>query len=145
MQAAKRYMISDSERRDTISRINACLKKAGRVSFGYVFGSFIDREGFNDIDVGVYFDETAVKTETIFDYQLELGVEIEREIGQYSIDCRALNIAPLSFRFSAITQGELVFSRDEEARICFEVMTRSLYFDFKPHAEFFYQKIALEG
>ncbi len=142
MRPVKRFGINNEDRREIVDRIAAFLAKIGTISFGYIYGSFFEKEGFNDIDVAVFVDERAVRKEDCFKYQLELGVELEREIGRYSIDCRALNLAPLQFRFSVITKGELVFSRDEAERVLFETRARSLYFDFIPHAEFNFQKMA---
>lgn len=143
MQILKKHKFDGKTRRETIARIAAFLKGEKAVSFAYIYGSFIEDSGFNDIDLAVFVDEAIVNHEKMLDCQLDLSVNLEREFMSYPVDVRALNIAPLSFRFSVITKGELAFSRNERERVSFEVMTRSLYFDFKPHAEFFYQKIAL--
>ena len=143
MQVLKRYIISDEECKSIIQNISAFLENEDAVSFAYIYGSFIEEDGFNDIDIAVYIDESVIKKESLFDCQLDMGVRFESELNSYPVDCRILNIAPLSFRFSVVTKGELIFSRDEKERVSFEVITRSLYFDFKHHADFFYQKIAL--
>ncbi len=140
MRVLKRYSLDREERIEIARNTAAFLTKAGTVSFAYIYGSFSKEEGFNDIDLAVYIDES--KVSNVFDAQLELGISLEREIG-YPVDCRAFNLAPLSFRFSIITFGDLIFSRDEGRRVSFETMTRSRYFDFKPHADFYYEKIAL--
>lgn len=143
MQVLKRYIIGDEERKSIIQDISDFLENEGAVSFAYIYGSFIEEDGFNDLDIAVYIDESVIKKESLFDCQLDMGVRLESELNSYPVDCRILNIAPLSFRFSVVTKGELIFSRDEKERVSFEVITRSLYFDFKHHADFFYQKIAL--
>lgn len=143
MQILKKYKIDNETREKTIERIAAFLMDEKAVSFAYIYGSFLEDSGFNDIDLAVFVDEAMVSHEKVLDYQLDLSVNLERVLMSFPVDVRALNIAPLSFRFSVITKGDLAFSRDERERVSFEVMTRSLYFDFKPHAEFFYQKIAL--
>ena len=143
MQAFKRYKISPEERIEVIEKITVFLEKEEVVLFAYIYGSFCEEDGFNDIDVAVYVDETTVKKEAFFDYQLGLAVRLERELKRYPVDCRALNIAPLSFRFSVITRGDLLYSNNEKERVSFEVMTRSLYLDFKPHAQFYYENLVL--
>ncbi len=122
MRVFKRYSLDREERIEVVRNTASFLTKAGTVSFAYIYGSFSKEEGFNDIDLAVYIDES--KVSNIFDAQLELGVSLEREIG-YPVDCRAFNLAPLSFRFSIITFGDLIFSRDEGRRVSFETMTRS--------------------
>ena len=143
MQVLKKHIISDEERKSIVQNISAFLENESAVSFAYIYGSFIEDDGFNDIDIAMYIDESIIKKESLFDCQLDMGVKLENKLNSYPVDCRILNIAPLSFRFSVVTKGELIFSRDEKERVSFEVITRSLYFDFKHHTDFFYQKIAL--
>ncbi len=139
MQAFKRYTLSPEERGTVMRGITAYIDKEEAILFAYVYGSFCGEDGFNDIDVAVYVNETVLTKDDHLNYQLGLAVRLERERKQYPIDIRILNNAPLSFRFSVITHGDLVCARDEKARVSFEAMTRSLYFDFKPHAQFYYQ------
>lgn len=139
MQAIKRYKLNPEERGTVLRGITTFLDNEKAILFAYVYGSFCGEDGFNDIDVAVYVNETAITKDDRLDYQLGLAVRLERELMQYPIDGRILNNAPLSFRFSVITHGDLIYAKDEKARVSFEAMTRSLYFDFKPHAQFYYQ------
>jgi len=141
MQAFKRFKLTPEERATVINDIAAFLDKEEAILFAYVYGSFCEEDGFNDIDVAVYVNETAIVKDASLDYQLGLAVRLERELKQFPIDIRILNNAPLSFRFSVITHGDIIYSKDEKARVSFEAMTRSLYFDFKPHAQFYYQHL----
>lgn len=143
MRISKKHKISEGQKELLRQRVSEFFGGELPVCFAYLYGSFIDSEGFNDIDLSVYIDEGATKGLSPIRYQLDLAVRLERELKGYSIDCRALNTAPLSFRFSVITAGGLLFSRDEEKRVSFESMTRNLYFDFKPHAELYYKKAVL--
>lgn len=86
MRVFKRYSLDREERIEIVRNTASFLTKAGTVSFAYIYGSFSKEEGFNDIDLAVYIDES--KVSNIFDAQLELGVSLEREIG-YSVDCKA--------------------------------------------------------
>lgn len=139
MQAFKRFTLTPEKRGIVIRDIAAFLDNEEAILFAYVYGSFCGEDGFNDIDVAVYVNELAITKDDRLDYQLGLAVRLERELKQYPIDGRILNNAPLSFRFSVITHGDLIYAKDEKARVSFEAMTRSLYFDFKPHAQFYYQ------
>lgn len=143
MRAFKKKRINSEERKLLFQDIKGILEKNPAVSFAYIFGSFVENEGFNDIDIALYADEEILGNMTATEFQLELGVKLEKELNICTIDCRALNPAPLSFRFSVITKGDLIFSRDEEKRVSFESMTRNLYFDFKPHSELYYNKAVL--
>ncbi|MBI5235586.1 MAG: nucleotidyltransferase domain-containing protein [Deltaproteobacteria bacterium] len=141
MRAFKKTVISRKERTEVIEDIRASLEKDEASLFAYIYGSFCGEQGFNDIDVAVFADETIIKKETILDYQLGLAVRLERALNRYPVDVRVLNVAPLSFKFSVITNGVAIYSKDEKDRVSFEVMTRSLYFDFKPHARFYYRNM----
>jgi hypothetical protein len=47
-------------------------------------------------------------------------------------DVRVIDDAPLVFRGRVVTDGVLVHSRDEHARVTFETSTRMRHFDFLP-------------
>lgn len=96
MQVLKKYKVTAQERIQAIEGILSFLEKEEIVSFAYIYGSFYSEDGFNDIDVAVYLNEAAVKGIDMFDFQLDLGVRLERDLNTYPIDCRALNIAPLT-------------------------------------------------
>ena len=47
-------------------------------------------------------------------------------------DVRVMNDAPIVFKGKVITEGILVFSRDEEFRIRYDLHAQDMYFDFLP-------------
>lgn len=51
------------------------------------------------------------------------------------LDLRALNHAPLTFRFAVIRDGEVLACRSRKAKDAFETATLALYHDFRPHLE----------
>ncbi|MBE9504155.1 MAG: hypothetical protein IME96_08275, partial [Proteobacteria bacterium] len=133
MRLLKNLKVTEKEQKEVICNIEAFLNQEKSVLYSYIYGSFIEGKGFNDIDIAIYVDEESMSEDNLLQCQLELGVKLETLLQKYPIDCRLLNQAPLSFRFSVITEGELIFSRNENKRISFETLTRSRYFDFKPH------------
>lgn len=143
MQLLKRRQISDEQRKSIFSQIREFFNHEEQVVFVYLHGSLLAEAGFNDIDLAVYLDRDYLPTEKgLFQYGLALSVRLDTALGNgYESDLQVLNIAPLSFQFGVVTKGELLFSRDEDQRVEFEVRVRDLYFDFLPHAEFYYQKI----
>lgn len=113
------------------------------IQLAYLFGSFLSDDGFNDIDLGILIEETEMPDERHrFQYQLCLGVRLEREIG-YPVDVVILNEASLALRFRVVSEGDVLVCRDEQQRVTFEVRTRALFFDFLPHLNFYYQKLVL--
>lgn len=87
----------------------------------------------SDIDVAVLQADGGEGTSLKL---LELGQRLEVASGLKNVDVRLLNSAPLAARGRILTEGRLLYSADESARVDFEVRTRSLYFDFLPHLEF---------
>jgi hypothetical protein len=66
--------------------------------------------------------------------ELDLELALADATGMPNVDVRIANAAPLLLQGAVVTEGVLVFERDRTARIAYEAMTRSLYFDFLPAA-----------
>ncbi len=65
-------------------------------------------------------------------YEIDLKMQLEKLIN-FPVDARVLNSAPLSFQSSVIKTGRLLFSKNEDLRIDFQVLTLKMYFDFEPY------------
>jgi predicted nucleotidyltransferase len=123
------------KREDAIKIISDVLAAEPKVLFAYVYGSFLEDRPFHDIDIGVYlaFSE---KTEANF-FALDLGMKLESVLKASlqeripPVDVRVLNWAPPSFAYHLI-RGRLLFSRDEDLRVCFCVWAMWHYLDLKP-------------
>lgn len=127
-----------------ISEVAALLLGKEPVLFAYLYGSFLGDGPFRDMDVGVYLDFHSFKNpEEMFQYSLALGAECDLAFSGVTIDLRPLNLAPLPFQFEVVTRGQVLFAKDEERQIEFEVRIRSLYFDFVPHLKLHYKRIVL--
>ena len=120
--------------------IEQVLKEDPQVLFSYLIGSFQRGNKFRDIDVAVYLE---LDTEDTFSHGLRLRGRINKFLPEYSVDLRVLNDAPLSFQFEAITKGDVIYFRNRERLLEFEVETRREYFDFASHRRYLYQKIVL--
>lgn len=128
----QRYKLTDEEREELRSRIVEDLQKDERIRFAYLHGSFLSGE-FRDIDIGVYVEEDMDEKDRI-DFELNKEVELSRELG-YEVDLRALNLAPNSFCYNVIKDGELLFSFDESLRSDFESLVLVKHHDFKRFRE----------
>ncbi|MDI6781751.1 MAG: nucleotidyltransferase domain-containing protein [bacterium] len=104
-----------------------------------VHGSFLTQERFNDIDIAVYIDENVVNEVVVVELEIDMGLEIEREIN-IPVDIKFLNFAPLSFQYQA-SCGHLLFSNDDDQREEFLCNTWSQYFDFFPIAQDYLQEV----
>jgi hypothetical protein len=130
MNDFKTYTISPEDRKKVISEIKSLLSKHDEVIFGYIYGSFVAPEDryFRDIDIGLYVAEDVVSRKEFVDYSINLSLEIESMLKKFPVDVAILNNAPLSLAFR-ITQGELLFIRDEDLWTDFVTRIWSLYHD----------------
>lgn len=103
------------------------------VYFAYLYGSFARKavHPFSDIDIAIYVED--ISDEDILDLELQISVQLDNRFkAGDKFDVRAINRLPLIVRGKILTEGQLVYSADEEKRVEFEVITRKLYFDFLP-------------
>jgi hypothetical protein len=144
MKVLSRKKLDQQEKDLLISQLRQVLAGKEPVLFAYLYGSFLGEGFFQDIDVAVYFDSRALKDSSdMFNYSLALSAECDMVTTGVTFDLRPLNLAPLPFRFDVVTQGRVLYTRDEELRVDFEARTRSLYFDFLPHLRLYFRSIVL--
>lgn len=128
----KIHIAEHLKRKDVAEKLRGALYAYDRIIFAYLHGSFL-KGRFRDVDVAVYLREPVDKGYAL-KYEMMLERELEDEIC-LPVDVRILNLAPLSFRFGAIKNGVLLFSRDESRRVEFECRTIDEYHDFKFHRD----------
>lgn len=111
------------------------LGSARGVIAAYLYGSHARGQAGpgSDIDVAVLLEGSGERSSL---EMLKLGRELETQTGLKGIDVRLLNDAPLAAQGRILTEGRLLYSGDDSARVDFEVLTRSLYFDFLPHLDY---------
>lgn len=128
MREKKRHLTLEEKR-----RIKAILKrelsKRPEILFAYLHGSFLLPVPCGDVDVAVYLEKDAVGPQA-WEYEVELGASLELLAGM-PVDVLVLNRAPVALRYHA-TRGQVLFSRDEEARFTFLEETWREYFDYQP-------------
>jgi predicted nucleotidyltransferase len=105
------------------------------VMLAYVYGSIADGCPLptSDVDVALVWmpgDEQSAYER--FREELDISIEIEKRSGIPNADVRSINDAPLRVQGKVLTAGVLLYSRDEDLRVEYEVYTRKRYFDFQP-------------
>jgi len=103
------------------------------VVFGYLYGSIAKEQAhpFSDLDIAVYVPEMAPKDG--FELEMALALEFDSMIEQGpSSDVRIMNYLPLTVAGEIVTEGILIYCRDDTLRIDYETSIRSAYFDFLP-------------
>lgn len=124
------YRATSGERAQVVRVLTAALGTEPDVAFAYLHGSFLTGGGFHDIDVGVHL---TAGPDRRLPRVLDLAVRLTREAG-FPVDVRALDDAPLAFRFHVFRTGRLLLSRDDEGLAdCMEGTMRE-YLDIAPLA-----------
>ena len=116
------------QREDIAQRLAMALDDEPGVVFAYLHGSFVSQPAFRDVDVAVCLadDVAAAGAER----QIELSERLSRRVG-VPVDVRALDDAPLSFRFHAL-RGRLLLCRDDERLAQMIEETTRRYLDIEP-------------
>ena len=120
--------------RKSIMACAPAVLKTRPVSLSYLYGSYArgDAHLFSDIDIGIYLE--TVTLEKTLDIELSLGLEFDDIIGGgCNVDVRSINNMPLMLKGKIVTEGMLLYYRDDPFRIEYETNVRKAYFDFKPY------------
>jgi predicted nucleotidyltransferase len=120
----------------SLTDIGSVLAAHPAVNLAYLFGSAASGHmtPLSDVDIALI---TAPRLSPHDRLKLELAVAdaLAQHCGLANADVRVINEAPVMLRGQVVTEGRLLFARDEVARVEFETRTRSEYFDFLPSAE----------
>jgi predicted nucleotidyltransferase len=112
-------------------KIEKILNRFQEIEFAYLFGSFLERDGFRDIDIALYVSKNYSPYE-VMKFSLKIGRELEKAIKpRCEFDVKILNYAPLALQYEVIKTGRVVFCKDEAKRIRYEAHILSSYLDYK--------------
>lgn len=119
--------------RETLS---AFFKKRDEVLLAYLFGSVAEdkQNKLSDLDIAVLVerDKLGKLDEQPFGYQVSAMTDLISLLKTNDVDLVILNYATPLLSHEVIKYGEVIFCRDEEMRIQFEVRTLQQYIDTKP-------------
>lgn len=124
---------------EIIGILSQTLSQKNEILFAYLHGSFLESKTFQDIDVAVYLEETTKHDINIIEYEIALSLLVEKQL-RMAADVKALNWAPLSFRYN-VSRGLLLLSRDELKREDFLCATWMEYFDFLPISKAYVREV----
>lgn len=134
MNRGKIYRLSETAKKALIKRLTAKLTEYDEISFAYLHGSFLKKNGFHDIDIAVYLKKVPSSP---LAYELDMEKKLSNTADNHDVEVRILNISPLSFRYNVIKDGLVLFSRDDNERSDFQEATLSSYFDFEPYRKLY--------
>jgi len=103
------------------------------VLFAYLYGSYATGivHPFSDLDIGIYIERLPESKH--LELELSLSLELDSVLkDEVASEIRIINRLPLIILGNIVTEGVLIYSRDETLRVDFETSVRSAYFDFLP-------------
>jgi len=133
-----RHTLSRSEKEKVIQIIlSHFFQQYDEIFSVYIFGSFISKRHFSDIDIGIITDMDLNKT---LDFELKLENRLEKLI-KYPVDVRILNQAPISFSQNVFRAGRVIIDKNPNMRADFEGRILKQYFDFSPFQQRYLQEV----
>jgi len=103
------------------------------ILFAYLYGSYATGliHPFSDLDIGIYIENVPARKH--LELELSISLEIDSYMrGEVASEVRIINELPLVMIGEIITEGIIIYSRNEVVRVDFETAVRSAYFDFLP-------------
>ncbi len=123
--------LNDFDRERIIKEISRHLSGVEDLLPGYLYGSFLVRSDFHDIDIGLLVSGERNPYE-LFKYAMKIASDLERCISpRYEVDLRILNGVPVEFQYEVVKTGRVIFVRDESVRIAFEADVLAKYLDLR--------------
>lgn len=109
------------EIKEALQRLETLFKRK-RVVLAYLFGSYARDEArtSSDIDIAVLLD---CENGQLYLSFKDLMLSIYETLGTERIDLLLLNDSSLSMRFEIISQGKIIYFRDDEELNAFEMNT----------------------
>ena len=126
MEKKTKHSATIQEKEECINAISSFLQHHSEIFAVYLFGSFVTKESFADIDLGVLLRR---EPKDILEYEIELESKLEK-LERFRLDVRVLNKAPISFAQNVIRYGRLILDREPNIRSDFESYVLKKYFDF---------------
>jgi hypothetical protein len=112
-------------------RISKVLMKESNILFAYIFGSYARKEARkeSDVDVAIFLKNPSIMEEDP-KFEVKLALKIEKVVNR-PVDVRIMNDKPLTFINQVLKHGKVLFSRNENERMNFEMKMFDLYSDFR--------------
>jgi predicted nucleotidyltransferase len=124
-------MDKPGDKEEIIRKMRDVLPAIPSLRLAYVYGSFLSREDFRDIDIALLADDR-YDQDSFDEYASEAGNRLEESLDfRCECDVRTLNNLPVWLKFEIISTGKLLYVRNEDDRIDFETQVLVEYQDMK--------------
>jgi predicted nucleotidyltransferase len=87
----------------------------------------------SDVDIALVLTELSPPYQRLT-LELEIQAALEDTCRLSNLDVRTINQAPVMVQGRIVQEGVLLYNRDKDCRIAFEILTRKKYFDYQPIA-----------
>lgn len=112
-------------KKDIINLIKEMLFARKEITAAFIYGSFLNTEDYDDIDIGI-FTNCAFQGLEKTDYEFELEQLLSKELKGSKIDLRVMDNAPDKFLYN-VFKGCYLFSKDGKIeKIIENVIQKSL-------------------
>ncbi len=115
-----------------------------KVIFAYLFGSQANGTAIesSDVDIAVMFDDEVDEDER-FENRLKLMTELSPIFKGKEVEVVSLNdVRDILFKFSIVQPGKIIFKKDYDALLDFDLKTTNEYYDFKPFLKMYNEAYA---
>ena len=123
----KLYRADHNARAAVVHQLTEMLIGEENIAFAYLYGSFLDADGFHDVDLGVYLRRSELNED--IQYGLDLGARLADRI-PFPIDVRVINHAPMSFVYHML-RGRPIYVRDEDVMTDLMERVAHRYYDME--------------
>lgn len=114
-------------------KITVCLQNEPEIIAAYLYGSFAKNAStpLSDIDIAILTNKEFDNPKKKLDYELTIEQLVSDQIRGERIEVRVLNNAPIIAQGKIITEGTLLFSKNDKKTRDFEEYVIMHYLDFK--------------
>lgn len=124
-----------------LRRIQKYFAKKPETVAVYLYGSYVrgDAKKDSDIDLGVIFGRKQSKP---FHLPQVIFAEELGKILNKKVEIQNLAVCRIDFAHRVLSEGKLIYSRQEKKRIDFEEKVLRTYFDLKPSFDQYYHYLS---
>ncbi len=119
------------DKKKLMDEIGKLVSEFKEVDVAYIFGSFLERSDFSDVDLALLLSEELPPYQR-FKFAMKVARVLERRVKpRLEFDIKLLNYSPVEFQHEVLKKGVVVFSKDDVKRVEYESRLLSTYLDFK--------------